>query len=199
MKHLRVIACDIFRLEIAAVLDTAGAGQALRERGLELAIDWIPSLLHGDFDMLARAVKNRLSQEGRVLLMYGAKCHPDWRSVIGTRRVAMPGGENCIDIISGLSASLGASRDFHLTSGWYDQWRGFVNLSRKAGLSPEQSRQMFARHCDRAVFHDTGVYTPSEETRAYFAETTGLEVITRPVGLEVFAGTFLDGAAKAAE
>lgn len=191
---IHVVACDIFKPELDALLHAMKEGGAERYTRCEVEATYISALLHSDFGDLAHAVTaatgTRPSE--RTLLLYGSKCHPAWDGVLAGRDVVRFEESNCIHLVSGRSAELGASRDFHMTSGWFVQWPGFRGEDEAHGLTPEKCRAMFSHHCDRALFHDTGVRPPSEKELAYFEETTGLRVETEPVGLDVFAEKFLD-------
>ncbi len=191
---IHVVACDIFKPELDALFRAMKEGGAERYTRCEVEVTYLSALLHSDFDDLARAVTEALDAHpgGRALLLYGSKCHPAWDGVLAGRDVTRFAESNCIHLVSGRSAELGASRDFHMTSGWFVQWPGFRGEDASHGLTPEKCRAMFAHHCDRALFHDTGVRPPSGDELAYFEETTGLRVETETVGLEIFAGKFLE-------
>lgn len=195
-KKTRILACDIFKPELDALINAMNEGGAERYTGRALSVTYLSSLLHSDFDLLARSVRGALREHGKcgepVLLLYGSKCHPDWDSVLAGHEAIRFEESNCVHIVSGRTAELGASRDFCLTSGWIAQWPGFRSDDAALGITPEKCRAMFSCHCDRAVFYDTGVRPPSAEEMAYFRETTDLRVDREPVGLEVFAGKFLD-------
>lgn len=196
MKKTHVLACDIFKPELDALLLAMNAGDAQRYTGRQISVTYLSSLLHSDFGLLARAVRRVFREPGErgepVLLLYGSKCHPDWDRVLDGRQPVRFTESNCVQLISGREAELGASRDFCLTSGWIAQWPGFRGDDAMLGITPEKCRAMFARHCDRALFYDTGARPPGEDEMAYFKETTGLRVDREKVGIEVFAGKFLD-------
>ena len=181
----RIIACDIFKPELDAVLERAG---------YEVDVTYISALLHSDPGDIAKAVTRALGERegGRSLLLYGAKCHPHWDEVLAGRDVVRFEESNCIHLISGRAAKVGASRDLYLTAGWLARWRGFRKDDDAKDLGPETRRSMFARYCDRALYYDTGVREPDEAELAYFTQTTGLRVDAEPVGLDVFMGKLLD-------
>ena len=191
----RVIACDIFKPELDAVLRAMRDGGARRYTGREVEVTYLPSLLHSDFDKLAAAVDAEARAYGGCapfMLLYGAKCHPNWDGVLSGHRAVCFGESNCVQLISGQAAEPGASRDFYITTGWIRGWPGFRGDDAALGLTPGKCRAMFAHHCDRAVFFDTGVCVPLPEETAFFEKTTGLLIERKPVGIEIFAGKFLD-------
>ncbi len=183
---VRIVACDIFRPELEAVL-------ARTECKVE--VTYLSALLHSDPGDIAEAVTRALDERPgvRTLLLYGAKCHPQWDEVLAGRDVVRFAESNCIHLISGREAEVGGSRDLYLTAGWLARWRDFRKNDPAKDLDPEKRRAMFARYCDRALYYDTGVRQPDEAELAYITETTGLRVDAEPVGLDVFMGKFLDG------
>jgi len=189
----RVIACDIFKPELDAVLHAMRDGGARRYIGREVEVTYLSSLLHSDFDKLAAAVGAAVrAYGGPFMLLYGAKCHPNWDGVLSGCGAVRFRESNCVHLISGQAAEPGASRDFYLTAGWIRGWPGFRGDDAALGITPEKCREMFAHHCDRAVFFDTGVCAPLPEETAFFEKTTGLLIERKPVGIEIFAGKFLD-------
>ena len=178
------LACGIYQPELEQVL------AQIKAEGLfacELAVTYLPVNLHIDLKKLKTAVLAALDEvvADRIILLYGAKCHPEFDIFLQDYPVVRFGQANCVELVLGERPEGGGldPRTFYLTSGWMLKWRELFDPG--WGVDEVAMRQSFACY-DRILFTDTGVGEISDEQLLEFFECSRVPIEVQQGSLAVF-------------
>lgn len=184
-----LLACGIFQPELDRVLEQ------IRAKGLfdgDIAVTYLPVGLHVDFGLLKEAVVKALdSLTGeRVVLLYGARCHPQFDEWLQDYSLVRFEQANCIELILGerMKEIDHASRTFYLTTGWLLKWREIFD--QVFGQDTVAARQSFGYN-DRVLFLDAGVCEITDEQVLDFFEFTQVPVEIEQISLDVFQANLM--------
>jgi hypothetical protein len=187
----RCIACSIFRREIES-LQASGA--------LDLAVDYLPSMLHMAPDRLDARLTTSLTeaeaQGQKVLIAFGDCCGhmEDFRAKPGIDRTE---GINCCEIILGREAYRRLRREgaFFLMPEWALAWRQ-VFMS-QLGLLGSNAKTFMQEMHTRLIYLDTGIQPVPWQALNEASEYLGLPVEVLPVSLDPLLASLREAARSA--
>lgn len=190
------LACGIYQPELEQALAQIKAEGLL---ACELAVTYLPVNLHIDLKKLKTAVLAALDETvaDRIILLYGAKCHPEFDIFLQAYPVVRFAQANCVELVLGECLAGGGldPRTFYLTFGWLLKWRELFDPG--WGVDEVAMRQSFACY-DRILFTDTGVGEISDEQLLEFFECSRVPIEVQQGSLAVFKANIMAAIRQAA-
>jgi hypothetical protein len=183
------LSCGIYQPELDVVLDE------IRREGLfdcEFAVLYLQANLHVDFNRLKEGILKALDDivADRIILLYGAKCHPEFHEFLQGRQLVRFEPSNCIEMILGerMREIDHAAKTIYLTPGWVINWQKFFDPEKL--LDEAEVKQRFSSF-EELLFVDTGVCEISDKQIGEISRYTGLPSKVEQVGLAVFKGNIV--------
>lgn len=183
------LSCGIYQPELDVVLSE------IKEEGLfdcELTVTYLQAKLHSDFNLLQAGILNALNSiaADKIILLYGAKCHPEFHGFLQGYPVVRFEQSNCIELILGecMKEIDRTAKTIYLTAGWVKNWDQFFDSSKN--VDEVKARQIFASF-EQLLFADTGVCEIPAEKIEEISRYTGLPKKIKKVGLGVFKSNII--------
>lgn len=193
-ERVAIVACDVFE-------DALRRFAARNADGRDLDLRFLDIRYHSDYDGMEDAIREtteraRAAGADRVLVGYGAVCHPEMERIVAESDAELLPTINCIDAFAGAEAHAEVFRDdlLFVTPGWLEKLlpSARADPDRFAGLD----RIVFQNpvDVDRAANDSDGA--PVEDRLAELAEVTGLPVERREGDPDAFAELLRDALAE---
>lgn len=166
-----IVACGIFQPELELVLKQIKTEQVL-DGGIEIM--YVAPVLHVDYDRLKEGITAVLDAmtADRIMLLFGAMCHPEIGEFTEKYGVVRPTPGNCVELILGKERMLEieqSARVFYLTSGWLQNWEQIFRQGQ--GWDDIDARQNFGFY-DKILLLNTGVASFDDDAILSFFEYT---------------------------
>jgi hypothetical protein len=189
-----IVSCGIYRPELENILANI---QDEEFKDITITIEYLPTNLHVDLKKLKAAVLQMIDsiKADRIILLYGAKCHPEFDLLFDEERIIRFPQANCIELVAGDLLGGFDSRTFYLTTGWMLKWREIFDYG--WGVDEVAMRQSFACY-DKSVFVDSGICEISDEQLLDFFESSRVPIEVCQGSLENFRNNILSALRKAA-
>jgi hypothetical protein len=175
-KRKILVACEIFRQEVLAVLPLDEA----------VEIVWIEAALHTCQAKLESALETALSQsnaqEASIHILFGNGCHPDICNQAKKYGVALPCAKNCIEIFCKNSEELQADNTLIMTPGWIRNWLGMM---KNMGWDRVDMRINLGRY-EKILVLDPGIDPLTEEEIFSFFDLAEIPLDIQPLDLSYF-------------
>lgn len=184
MDIKKIIACEIFTDELAAVLP---------DKYQNIEINWIDAGLHANLDKLEltleQALKNSVAQSEDARVLFGEACHPDMCKKINDHDAKILGAKNCIQAFYLEDIQeLEKNRTIVMTPGWL---RLFPKMMMEQGKDEVDVRQEFGRY-DRILVLDTSTNPLSDEEILEFYDLTQVPIETQQISIEHFRSKVIE-------
>jgi hypothetical protein len=186
------LSCGVLRSEL----------EALHRRGdLPGDLQCLDSMLHmapqGLEAALVTALERRVSEAGRVVLVYG-DCCPRMLDLAGRFRVGRVNAINCAQMLVGRARyrELMCEQAFVLLPEWALRWREVMEI--ELGLSPEVARDLMRENRRALVYLDTGLVPVPAAALADCSVYVGLPCRIERVTLDHLLGLLLEAESAAA-
>lgn len=195
--EVRIVACGIFQLELERVLEEI---RTKCESDAEFKVIYTAPALHVDFDKLKDGITQALDNntpEEKVVLFFGAMCHPEMNEFIEEYNVVKLEPKNCIELILGKERQNELEKSdkiFYITQGWLQNWRKI--FSQGQGWDEIDARQNFGFY-DKILLLDTGVSEFNDEDILDFFEYTQVPIEIENINLTVFKKSVVETLEKA--
>lgn len=180
-KKIHIVACDSFSLELNSFLPQL---QREKEELYEIQVTFLSQRLHVDFQEMKAGILEVLEiipKEEIIFLLYGSKCHPDFKGFLPIdRKVIQLTESNCIEGISG-EKSEENPQSFYLNPLQVLNWKKFFSYPEKTDQERRLFREQFMMYCNEAVFLENGTVDIPQELLQEFSDATGLPVRVKQV------------------
>lgn len=175
-KKIHILACDSFSLELNSFLTNL---RREKEEFYEISVTFLSQRLHVDFEAMKKGILEaleRIPEEEIILLLYGSKCHPDFKIFLPLNRQIIQLTEaNCIEGISGEKTEENP-QSFFLNPLQVLEWKKFFSYPEKTERERRLFREQFMMYCSEAVFLENETAEISQELLQEFSDATGLPV-----------------------
>lgn len=197
MIILRVcfLSCGIYKPELDVVLSE------IREKELfdcELTVTYLQANLHSDFNLLKMGILEALNGivADKIILLYGAKCHPEFHDFLQDHRLIRFEQSNCIELMLGecMKEIDCITKTIYLTPGWVRNWDQFFDSSKS--LDEAKVRQSFASF-EQLLYIDTGICEVPDKNIEEISLYTGLPKKIKKGGLEIFKSNIIKAICQA--
>ncbi|MDN5347673.1 MAG: hypothetical protein PWP65_1237 [Clostridia bacterium] len=177
-----LICCGILQKELEQIFN-----ESFADNNNVSARVYLEPALHVDLDKLYSILEDTLANLSRknkkLVLVYGANCHPEMEVLARHFGASTIPARNCIEMLLGeeIIKVNQEAKTFYLTPGWLENWKNiFIN---GLGWDSIDARQNFAVY-NRILLLDTGVTPLAEEKILEFFDYTQIPVETRRIGLQ---------------
>lgn len=189
------LSCGIYQPELDAVLSEIKEDKIF---DCELTVTYLQAKLHIDFDLLKKDVLQALRHiaADKIILLYGAKCHPEFNDFLRDWQLVRFKQSNCIELILGDCKKKidDAAKTIYLTAGWVTNWDQFFNAAKNTDQAA--IKQSFADF-GQLLFIDTGVCEVPNKKIEEISLYTGLPKSVKKVGLSVFKSNIIKAVKQA--